>query len=134
AEGELAAFGALLRPRHVLQQPGELGPGEVGVQQEARFPGEGGFMPLLSQSVTSGRGASVLPDDGVGHGSPGGPFPEESGLPLVRDADGDVRAGEPRLRERAGRHVALRAPYLQGIVLDPAGLWENLAEFLLCRG
>src|SRR3546814_2669028 len=35
AEGELATLGALPCARHVVEQPGDLGAGEVGVEQQA---------------------------------------------------------------------------------------------------
>ena len=40
---------------------------------------------------------------------------------------------QPCRGEGLGGHVALRAPDFVGVVLDPAGLGEDLAEFLLCK-
>ena len=91
-------------------------------------------MARLSQSVTSGRGASVLPYDGIGDREPRGALPEKRGLALLRDPDGDVRAGQARFGERRARDVPLGTPDLEGVVLDPAGMWEDLAEFLLVGG
>jgi len=89
-------------------------------------------MALLSQRVTKGRGASVLPHDGIRDGTASGALPEERGLALVGDADrDDLARAEAGERQRLGRHVALRAPDLGRIVLDPAGTGEDLAEFLL---
>jgi hypothetical protein len=88
----------------------------------------------LSRSVTSRRGASVLPHDGVGQGAARGALPEQRGLALVGDADGrHVRAAQPGGGERPGGDVALAGPDLLGVVLDPARSWEDLAEFLLCH-
>ena len=55
-------------------------------------------------------------------------------LALVRDADRrDVAAREARLRERLVHHARLRRPDLGRVVLDPAGLREDLPELLLRR-
>ena len=40
AEGEFAALGAIARAGDVVENPLELGAGEVGVEQEACFPAE----------------------------------------------------------------------------------------------
>jgi hypothetical protein len=95
AEGKLAALGAFTQPRAVVEQPRELRPGEVRVEQQAGLAREERLVASLSQRVTSGRGASVLPDDGVGHGTSRAPVPEDRCLALVGDADGgDVGGGE----------------------------------------
>src|SRR5262249_1355904 len=116
----------------LVEQPRELGPREVGVENEPRLPGEERFVPGLSQSVTSGRGSSVLPDDGVGQRAPRGTLPEDGRFALVGDPDRrHVRGAETGGGERLGGYVALCTPDLQGIVLHPAGAGIDLAEFLL---
>jgi len=120
------------RPGDVVEQPCELGSGEVGVEEEPGLAGKERFVARLSQSVTSGRGASVLPDDRVGERLAGRALPQERRLPLVGDADRrHVARGKAGIREDAGGHVPLRAPDLEGVVLHPPGLREDLAKFLL---
>ena len=62
AEGEVAA---LARAGQGIEQPGELGRREVGVDQEAAALGDEGLPPLRAQPVADGCRAPVLPDDGV---------------------------------------------------------------------
>ena len=132
AEGELAAPGALARAGDRVEEPGELGSREVGVEHEPGPVPESGLVAGLPERVTSGRGSSVLPDDRVGHGAAGRPVPEHGRLALVGDADrGHVRGAEPRLGEGEGGHVALGGEDLLRVVLHPARLREELAEFLL---
>ena len=128
-----AAPGALPRPGHVVQQPCELGPGEVGVQEQPGLVDEQGLVPRLSQSVTSRRSASVLPHDGMRHWATRKAVPEDRGLPLVGDAHrDDVARAQPGGGERLGGHIALRTPDFVRVVLHPARLGEDLAKFLLC--
>ena len=132
AECELAALGAFAQARAVVEQPRELGAREIGIEEEAGLAGEERLEPRLSQLVTSRRGAAVLPDDGVPQGPPRAPVPEQRGFALVGDADGgDVGGGEAGGIERLGGYLALRMPDLHGVVLHPARLREDLAEFLL---
>jgi hypothetical protein len=132
AERELAAFGALASAGDVVEQPRELRAREVGVQQEARALSEKRFVAGLSQSVTSGRGASVLPNDRVGDRAPRGPLPQHGRFALVGDADrADILRGKPGSAERPGGDVALGMPDFQRVVLHPARLRVDLAEFLL---
>ena len=59
-------------------------------------------------------------------------FHSSGGLALVGDADGaDVGGLQPGLGDRLARGRQLRAPDLQRVVLDPAGLWEDLPELAL---
>src|SRR5580700_762532 len=78
------------------------------------------------------RRAPVLPDDGAMHRATAGAVPQQGGLALVGDADGDNVA-----RSRAGLlHGAAAArdrcrPNIFRLVLDLAVGWEILREFLL---
>ncbi len=132
AECELAALGARARARDRVEQPGELGGGEVGVDHEPglrahRFGGAVGPQPVARIG-----GAPVLPDDRVGERRAGRALPEHRRLALVGDADRrDVTRGDTGVGERFLRDRELRAPDLLRIVLDPAGLREDLAELAL---
>src|SRR6185437_13292912 len=110
---ELPRLGPRAGARDVVEEPRELRPREVRIEQKAGFRAKQRFMALLSQRVTKGRGASVLPHDGIRDGTASGALPEERGLALVGDADrGDLACAEAGERQRLGRHVALRAPDL----------------------
>src|SRR5437899_12859488 len=83
-------------------------------------------MTCLTQLVTAGRGAAVLPDDGAMKWRARAPVPRDNGFALVRDPNG--RDG---LIER-GAYVVQRGlhrvPDLVGVVLDPPGLRVVLRE------
>jgi hypothetical protein len=70
AEGQLAALGLRARAGHVVEQPAQLGAGEVGVDHQAGLLADGVGHALLAQLRAQRLGAAVLPDDGVVHGWP----------------------------------------------------------------
>src|SRR5205807_9188817 len=87
AEGQLAALRSAPGARHVIENPGDLGGGEIGVEQEPRLAphwllGAGGF-----ERGTVGRGAPVLPDDGAGNRLAARALPDHRRLALVGDAE-----------------------------------------------
>src|SRR4051812_45526105 len=114
----------------VLREPGELGPGEVGVETQAGQLGDARLVAGLAQPVTDVGGAPVLPDDRAAGGGKGLAVPQHRRLALVRDADGrrwlDIGDGE-RLPARRQRCL----PDLLRLVLDPARLREVLGELLV---
>ena len=119
----------------VVQQPADLGAGEVGVDEQARPLRHQRPQALLLQFVAEGGGAAALPDDGVVDRLSRGPVPEDGGLPLVGDADG----GDPLGVDVGGAHglrqgPLLRGPDVQRVVLHPAGLGVDLAEGVLGPG
>ena len=95
AEKQLALFRLLSGAGGVVQQPFDLGAGEVGIGHKAGlFPDDIAVAPGF-QLVDDGGGAAALPDNGVGNGLAAGFFPDHGGLPLVGDADGrDVSGGD----------------------------------------
>ena len=80
--------------------------------------------------------ARVLPDDRVVPGTSGFRIPDDRGLALIGDADrGEVRA--PSVRRCAARRAitsSTRAAISQRIVLDPAGLRQDLLVLELMAG
>ena len=132
---QLAAFGALARAFHIVEQPGDLGAGKIGIEQQPGLLREFLLQPLLLQFLAKCRGSPVLPDDGVVDRLAGRLVPDDDGLALVGDADRrDVASVEPGRLQRlaAGRNDAL--PDLFGIVLDPSRRRVMLREFLLAGG
>ena len=69
SEAELARLGLLAGAGHVVQDPADLGAGEVGVDDEAGLLAD--EIGLVTQGVAEFGGAAVLPDDGVVHGLAG---------------------------------------------------------------
>src|SRR5690606_41193493 len=62
-ERELATFGALPGTRHVVQQPGDLRAGEIGVDDEARLAADRLGGTRRDEIVARARGPPILPDD-----------------------------------------------------------------------
>ena len=76
AEGELA----LLRPRprafHVIEDPGDLGAGEVSVDDQTGLLADPRLLALGLELCTDVRGAAALPDDGAVDGHAALPVPQ----------------------------------------------------------
>src|SRR5438105_814497 len=123
AEGELTARSSRTRPWNMIEQPLELGAGEVSVDDEPRLGRDERRVPRFTQRVAIGRGAPVLPDNRVRDGLAGRAFPEKRGLTLVGDAEGrDIADSNAGLAQHLGHYAGLRRPDLHWIVLDPARL------------
>ena len=121
---------------HVIEDPADLGPGEVRGQRQTHA----GFVPIDAtaerrEPVADRLRAGVLPDDRVGHRSTGRPVPHDHRLALVRDPDRrDVRRVEVCLGKRTTHDLAGVAPDLECVVLDPAGPREDLLMLHLVCG
>jgi len=132
AAGEFAGNGALAGAGDVIEEPGELGAGEVGIEDEAGLFGEERLQSFVAQSFTERGGAAVLPDDSVVKGEAAATLPEKDGFALVGDADGgNVGRRQPRLGESFDRDAELAAPDLAAVMLDPSRLRKDLGEFPL---
>ena len=116
----------------VLEHPGELGAGEVRVEDEAGPFANEREVAVGLEFVAAVGGAAVLPDDRIAVGHAGGAVPGDDGLALVRDAD----RADPVATDLAD-HVVQRVddgiPDLLGVVLDPAGLGVVLGELAIRR-
>ena len=135
AEQQLAPLGPGPGAGHIVQNPLDLGAGEVGVDEQAGFVPDIGGHAVGGQLIADGGGAAALPDDGVVHGFAGGLVPDNGGLPLVGDADaGDVRGGQAALFKGLAQGVELGVQNDHGVMLHPAGLGVNLGEGVLGQG
>ncbi len=113
---------------YMIEDPGDLGPGEIGVRNKARLLPNERPQPRRLQAVAVGRGAAVLPDDGVMDRPARGALPDHRRLPLIGYAEGsDVGGTQASFPNGLPRHAGLGFPNLQGIVLHPAGLGVVLA-------
>ena len=116
----------------MVQDPADLGAGEIGVDEQACPLPHQRPKPGLLQTAAFLRRAAALPNDGVHDGAAGILFPDDGSLPLVGDADsGDLR------RSRAGAFIGLCQRHqlgpedLHGVVLHPAGLGIVLGQGIL---
>jgi hypothetical protein len=110
AERQLAALGAVARPFDVVEQPRELGAGEVGVEHEARARADHVLGAVGAELRADGRRAPVLPDDRAVERLARLAVPEHRGLALVRDPDRrDVLRPQRGARERLDRRRHLVA-------------------------
>ncbi|MGY3134299.1 hypothetical protein ACVWZM_004981 [Bradyrhizobium sp. USDA 4501] len=135
AEQEFAALGALARARHVIEDPGDFGAGEIGIDDQTGLGRNHRLMALGLEFCADVGGAAVLPDDGAVHGLSGGAVPHHGGLALVGDADrGDIFRLEAGLLQRLTAHHHGRGPDVLRLVLDPAGGGEMLRKLLLRDG
>ena len=132
-EQQLPCFSLFPCPGNVIQNPLDLGGGEVGVRHQAGvlpdvFVHTGG----LEQLVHDGGRAAALPDDGVVHRAAGGTLPQDGGLALVGDADARNVAGvHAALGDHLVHHAVLAGPDLHGVMLHPALMGVDLLKFPL---
>ncbi len=133
AEQHLAALGPGPQPLDVVEQPAQLGPREIGVDQEPGRGGDDRLMSGLVQLRAEFRGPPVLPDDRAVDRLSGRAVPDHNRLALVGDADRGNRR-----RSAAGEGVAAdrdhAVPDLAGVMLDPARGGVMLDEFPLRHG
>src|SRR5206468_2359949 len=116
----------------VIEQPGDLGGGEIRIEQQAGSSGYFRFMPAVAQSSAPLRRAPILPHNGVVNWASSRAVPNDSGFTLIGDADRSnifracSRLGECRThgRERC-------RPYVLGVMLNEARGRVDLRKFLL---
>ena len=119
AAHELARVGALLRARDLIEDPTDLGPGEVRVDHQAGALAHQPFVAIRAQSLADGRASPALPDDGGMDRTARRTLPHDGRLALVRNADrGDLARVEARTREGFAPDRDGRREDLLGIVLD----------------
>ena len=130
----MAGFGIRPRPRHVVEDPGDLGCREVGGKRKTRHLGDAVADTVTGQRIQPRLRAGVLPHDGVENGLPGAAVPHDRGLALVRDPGrGDTGCLQVSLGEDARDHPLGVGPDLHGVVLDPAGARKYLLVLALSR-
>jgi hypothetical protein len=87
-----------------------------------------------TSSKTINRAAApILPHDRVINRPAGLAIPSDCGFVLIGDAErGHIAPAHVGFAEYLDRRGQLRCEDVVGIVLDPAGVRENLAELVLC--
>ena len=132
AEEQFALLGLRAGPLDIVENPLDLGAGEIGGQRQTDFQAETVLTAILGEFIADQVGARVLPDDGVIDGLAGRLLPHNRGLALVGDTHrGDVLRIHAGLGQRAGDDSLGASPDRHRIVFDPARLRVDLWEFLL---
>ena len=127
AERESTRFGALAGARHVVQDPGDLAAGKIGVDHQAGPLRDQRLVTRRFEPVAEFRGAAILPDDRVADRLPGIAVPDDVvSRWLVMPIAAMSRGAQLRAAERFDRDRDLRGPDLLRIVFDPAGLRKDL--------
>ena len=134
AEGEFAALGALARARDMIEQPGDLGAGEIGVEHQAGLRRD---RRLVRRRPSAARRCRRC-------GGPARRWRCGSAWPVARSQTTVVSrwlvmpmaamscAATPAFCS-ASRQVATRRPDILRIVLDPAGGRESAAGIPAAR-
>ena len=135
AEGEFASFRAAPGAGHMVEQPRELGAGEIRIEEQTGFPAEQRLQAAELQFSAQAGGAAVLPDDGAVERPAGATVPEQRGLALVGEADGgDLFPRQIGLGQGGEGGAAGGRPQVARVVFDPAGAGKVLGELLLRGG
>ena len=87
AEQQLSGFGTAARALNRVENPFDLGAGEIGIEQKPGGVAHHVLMAIIAQNLANLGGAAVLPDDGVVDGAAGGFIPDHGGFALIGDAD-----------------------------------------------
>src|SRR5512133_1459147 len=87
AEGDLTALGSVAQAGGIVQEPSQLGCGEVGVDDQAGLGADGIDEAIAAKIIADSGGAAVLPDDGVCGRLAGPAIPDDGGLALVGDSN-----------------------------------------------
>ena len=132
AKKQFALFRSLAGSGHMVQNPFQLGRGEIRIRDQAGFLRQFLIESILIDLLDAVRGAAALPDDRVIDRLACIFFPHDGGLALIRDTDRrDLIDPDAGLRHRFRRDRQLRCPDIVRIMLHIAGLRENLSVFLL---
>jgi len=134
AETQFAPLGPDPRPGNPVQQPHQLGRGEIGVQQQAGARPHQRLGAFPDQRPAGGGGAPVLPDDGVVQHPAALALPQHGGLALVGDPERrHLLRPKPGTAQRRPAHLEGVLPDRLGIVFDPAIGGIVLHQFPLRR-
>jgi hypothetical protein len=118
---QLAGLGRRPGARHMVQQPGDLGAGEVGIEQQSGDLGHPPLVAALAQPLAGVGRTPVLPDHGLVDRLAARLVPDHHRLALVGDADGGHLLHAPAgFLDRLAQHGDTGLVDLLGVMLDPA--------------
>lgn len=134
AEEEVPTGGLLPGAGHLIENPLDLGGGEVGVDYQPGLGVDHVLVAVTDQLLGDRAGLLGLPDDRVVDRFPGVAVPDDRRLPLVGDPDGgDLVWLDLGLNHHVGHYRLDTVPDLRGVMLHPTRLREVLGEFLLAH-
>ncbi|MCY1401922.1 hypothetical protein D9M71_170490 [compost metagenome] len=132
AEQQFATLGAFTGALDIVEDPLQLGAGEIRVGDQAGGVADVVFQAVTLELLANVHAAPALPDDGIVDRLAGLPVPHHGGFALVGDANGRYLVeADAGVGQGFHQGSALGGPDFHGIVLDPAGLWVDLGEFAL---
>jgi len=135
SESEAALPGHPAGVRGMIEDPGDFGPGKVGIRNQARLLTDQRPRTFRLEALAGGSGPAVLPDDGVMDGQARVAVPDDRRFPLIGDADGgNIFGAQPRFFQSQNGDADLGFHDFAGIMLHPAGPGIDLTEFFLNRG
>ncbi|MNE61908.1 hypothetical protein D3C80_1571550 [compost metagenome] len=132
AEQQFATLGAFTGAVDIVEDPLQLGAGEIRVGDQAGGFTNVAFMAVTLELSTDLGAAAALPDNGVVHRTPGFLVPHHRGFALVGNAQrGDLGVADTRLGQGLDHGCALCGENLHRVMLDPARLRVMLCELAL---
>ena len=132
AEGQFATLSFFASAGDMIEQPANFASGKVSVDDKAGFIFYQFRLSGFFQAFAKIGGTPVLPDDGIVDGPARFAVPDYGCFALIGDAESsDVFAGKFGFGQNVASDFELGVPNLAWVMLDPAGLGEDLLEFLL---
>lgn len=132
AECQFTTLGLRACVAHVIEQPLQLGAGEIRIYEQPGLRLNGLRPALRAQGCAQGLLAAILPDNGVVDGLPGLAIPQHGGFTLIGNANGtDVLGRQARFLKSFASSGKLCIPDFDRIVLDPARARIDLPKLSL---
>src|SRR3569623_632680 len=133
AEQQFATHRPLTRTGHIVENPCDLGAGEIRVHEQSGFSGDQRLMPFRLQPGAAIGSAPNQPNNGAMDRLPARTIPHDHRLALDADADGrEVARCDIALSHRLVAGRDRRRPDIFRLVLDPTRGRKMLLVFLLC--
>ena len=112
-----------------IQDPADLGAGEVGVDHQTRAFANGRLETPPGHRVALRRRLPALPDDGRVHRRAGGSVPDDGGLTLVGDPDRlQIATAKACIGDRLLHDPPAGLPDLEWVLFHPSGFRVGQAD------
>ena len=129
AERQIASIGFSAGARCIVQNPGNLCRGKIGVQHEAGFLSHFRLMARLGEAAALACSTPVLPDDCVSDGAARCTLPNHHGFPLIGQANRDWLL--PQAGEHSADTMLCFQPDFLSVMFDPTRLRVDLRKLTL---